>query len=182
MSVMSLLFLFWLAVLAQAESVLSNQDDIDVDTTVGDEPSLATVSHDNLRRRLKTVSLDIPDNVDDWIGIVAAIVILWILLCCLCNAVQCLWQCLGCGGNNRRSYAAVPNAMPRSMYYDSRPPAYNPDYRPMSRRPDNTCRNLALAACCFECCCRDNQDVDCCEICCCLCVYEMCCRGDNSGY
>lgn len=159
-------------------------------------------------RRLKKISLDIPDSIDDidLVGLLVGFILLWIVLWCLCNALQCLWNCLGCRhGSGGGRYSAVPNAVaaPRSMYapprqaYDSydnnAPPAYNPDYRapPSSSstsygarriKRDNTCRNLAWAVCCFECCCRDNRDVDCCEICCCLCMYEMCCRNNDDYY
>lgn len=107
------------------------------------------------RRSLKTVELEIPD---DWPEIVVTIIVIWILLCCLTNVLKAL--CCGC--RPRYNYQPIGNASRSAPYYG--PPN------------DNTCRNLLWTACCFECCCRDNRDVDCCEVCCCLCAYEMCCR------
>lgn len=134
-------------------------------------------------RKLREISIDIPHSLHhiDWVGLAIAIVALWIVICCLCNILQCLLGC--CCQPRRMGYRPVGNARP--VYYETSykpPPAHNPEYisprAPRYTRPrdNNTCRNLLLAACCFECCCRDNQDVDCCEICCGLCLYDMCCR------
>ena len=126
----------------------------------------------------------IPDIPQSWhdvdpVSVVITVVIVWILLCLLCNVVACLLNCLRtclCGWRGRSGgYTTVGPAY-------RTPPAYNPEYIPPRRRyaassaaDDSTCRNLLWGLCCFECCCRDNKDVDCCELCCGLCIYEMCC-------
>lgn len=130
----------------------------------------------------KTIAVDIPDSLNDidLQDLIMFVVMVWLLSCVVCCVFRCL--CGLCRGRPRAGYAPVG---PSPAY--ARPPAYNPDFRDYGPRysnyprsspssSSNACRNLLCAACLFECCCRDNQDMDCCEICCCLCVYEMCCR------
>jgi hypothetical protein len=163
------------------------------------EGATESTSH-QLRRGLKKVSFDIPDldflpeDTDyDWVIVIAAVVVLWLVLTCLCNTFRALCCCRSSSSSRyrRTEYTTLPATANRGMpYYDgTRPPAYNPNYQspsrtivyqqqtlPPTQRKGNTCGNILLAACCFECCCRDNRDVDCCDLCCCLCVYQMCCK------
>ena len=133
----------------------------------------ATTTTPSLRRGLKKVSFDIPDMPEnvDWFAVVVAILVVWLVLSCLCNCLQALF----CRTTVRRAEYTPIYSANRGLYHynEPPPPAYNPDYR--SPHNDKTCRNMFWAACCFECCCRDNRDVDCCEVCCCLCAYEICC-------
>ena len=114
---MSSFLLFWLAVLVQLECVTGSKNDSETATGVVVDIDVESIAHHVRSRRLRTISLEVPDSMDDidWVGLAIAIIILWILLCCLCNALQCILACLGCGGRGSY-YTSVPSA-PRSVIY-----------------------------------------------------------------
>lgn len=144
---------------------------------------------------------DVQEHMDP-LTILVSILVLWALVCALCNLLQCFLDIFCCCCRNRsrsrrRGYTPIGTAAGEPPRYYDNPPPYNPAYynnasvydNPPSRvvtHPgndsrfnNNSCRNMLWALCCLECCCRDNQDFDCCELCCGLCLYETCCPRDD---
>ena len=130
-------------------------------------------------------------DMDPLVVVVVGVILIWILFCILCNVLQCLCSLLNClfscGGScyptrgRKRHYEYEPFVSTAAVRYDA-PPPYNPNYirssavQNQQSQPNNYCfRNTMWGLCCFECCCRENKDMDCCELCCGLCLYEMCC-------
>lgn len=97
------------------------------------------------------------------LGMAVAFLACWCFMTCLCN---CLRACFFPGSRNRTEYRQIDSAGRTVVYRDS---YYN------TTGPNRPCMNLLWGTCCFECCCRDNQDVDCCKMCCPLLLVECCC-------
>ena len=90
----------------------------------------------------------------------------WCVVSCICNCIRDI--CFSCTGGRTRTTTRT--------YYSPRSGGYT-EIRTIdnSRGSSAGIRNAMWTACCFECCCRDNQDFDCCSICAPLCCVEICC-------
>ncbi|CAB9500296.1 expressed unknown protein [Seminavis robusta] len=149
---------------------------------------------DLLSKDLSDIKDALPRDWDDVknmdpVAVILLLLILWVLLCILVNILRCLFYylfCRCCNDPRRRGYTVVKD---EAVCCNSQnlPPPFNPEYQINPRRysPSRAkCsyagRNLLWAACCFECCCRDDRDLnvagyDCCDVGCGLCLFEVCC-------
>lgn len=99
-------------------------------------------------------------NAHMWLTLLLVVVVAWCCLRTLCGG------CFGSGPSSRRRahYTAIDGGASRAVAYYNEP----------QRRPMDV-RDCLWGLCLFECCCRDNRDIDCCELCCCLLCFECCC-------
>lgn len=103
-------------------------------------------------------SLTPTEQVMSAAGLAIIFLVCWCVMTCLCDC--CLRSCCFCGGRgghyhrhyHRRNYAPVGRSSNDHCCRDS---------------SNDRCSgmNCLWALCCFECCCRGNQDVDCCTLC-----------------
>jgi hypothetical protein len=112
--------------------------------------------------------LDPNQRIFALVGLVLAFLFCWCFMTCVCN---CLRSCCygGAGRRPQRCHYTEIDSMGRTVVYHD---TYGYSSPPTANRP---CLNVLWAACCFECCCRDNQDFDCCQIGCPLLLAECCC-------
>jgi hypothetical protein len=99
------------------------------------------------------------------LGTILAFLFCWCLMSCICNCLRAC--CCGAGRPQRHEYRQIDSMGRTVVYRDS--------YYHGGGGASRPCMNLLWGACCFECCCRDNQDVDCCQLCCPLLLMEWCC-------
>lgn len=113
------------------------------------------------------------------VGLFMAFLFCWCFMTCLCNSLRAALSCCGCGNRRRPQryqYTEIDPRNGRTIVYRDTASYYYPN-EPYNARPCR-CINLLWATCCFECCCRNNQDVgnfDCCQLCCPLLALECCC-------
>ena len=103
------------------------------------------------------------NDPQSWMQFLPFLVLFWVCWCimsCVCNCVRRC--CCGRGGGGRGQYHRIgPN-----------------QYAYHNNNADRPILNVLWAFCCFEYCCRDNQDIgggDCCQLCAPLVCLECCC-------
>lgn len=90
-------------------------------------------------------SLSPQNQVMSAVGLALMFLVCWCAMTCLCN---CLRSCF-CGGGGH--YHRIGGGRSNEYYHHN--------------SSNRSCMNCLWALCCFECCCRDNQDVECCTLC-----------------
>ena len=132
-------------------------------TTTNKAPTAVVRRHLSSSFTKEWRQLDPDERLFVLLGMAVAFLACWCFMTCLCNCLRAYF----CGtSRNRTEYRQIDSAGRTVVYRDSYYTGGGPN-RPFM--------NLLWGTCCFECCCRDNQDVDCCKICCPLLLVECCC-------
>lgn len=114
--------------------------------------------------------LDTDEQIVAGIGLLLMFWFCWCVMSCICNFLRAMCYGGGCGGRRSGGYTQIHNYPTHSTVVYHQPRSGGGGAVGGSGG-----RNCLWAACCFEFCCRDNQDFDCCTLCGPLLCLEVCC-------
>ena len=94
-------------------------------------------------------------------GVVIIFLFCWCTMACFCNCVR---SCF-CSGGRRGHYQRIDDHNNYNNHNGNHNGNGNGNggYGNENRRRRRPCMNMLWTLCCFECCCRGNQDIDCCN-------------------